>query len=250
MERFSPTSCPKGLFASTRIIVSDVDDTITANGRLTPESLGALYEAERKGYRTILLTGGSAGWSEVYIRQWPVFMVVAESGAVLLYKGVDGGILYQQNPVIAGGDPKKRADLLRMIGNEYLSSDQYARIYDIAVDLQKCPEDKVKDIEEAADSLGAHHARSSIHLNIWFGDYSKRKGFLKFMELCGIDEGTLKESCVYFGDARNDEEMFSLIPLSFGMRSVKDNEEAFSVLPKYYTEKGIAEIIGAMPDIN
>ena len=137
------------------LIISDVDDTITSKGRLLPEALSALYEAERKGYRTILLSGGSAGWCEVYLRQWPVYMVIAESGAVLLYKDEEGQIRYQQNPVITGEDLKKRDELLRMIGEEHLSSDQYARLYDIAVDLSKVTGEELEDIKEMATRMGA-----------------------------------------------------------------------------------------------
>ena len=43
------------------LIISDVDDTITSNGKLKPNALEAMYKASEKGYRIILLSGGSAG---------------------------------------------------------------------------------------------------------------------------------------------------------------------------------------------
>lgn len=234
-----------------QLIISDVDDTITTAGRLRPCALEAMEEAEKRGYRIVLLSGGSAGWCEVYLRQWPIFMVIAESGAVLMYKDEKGSIQYQQNPAITESDSKKREDLLKMIGHEYLSSDQYARLYDIAVDLSKTPADKLDDIKEAASAMGANYAQSSIHLNIWFGDYSKRKGLVSFMELCGIDEQTLKSSSVYLGDALNDEEMFDLIPLSVGMKSVEDNRASFRYLPAFiadsYGGEGFAETLSLLP---
>jgi len=237
---------------SIQLIISDVDDTITSQGRLRPCALEALESAERKGYRTVLLSGGSAGWCEVYLRQWPVYMVIAESGAVLMYRDEKGNIQYQQNPCITEEDSKKREDLLKMIGHEYLSSDQYARLYDIAVDLSRTPADRLDDIRKAAQAMGAHYAQSSIHLNIWFGDYSKRKGLIGFMELCGIDEETLKNTSIYLGDAQNDEEMFDLIPLSVGMKSVADNREAFRYLPAFIAEgyggEGFAETISLLPE--
>lgn len=247
-----PVSFLKDLNVS--LIISDVDDTITSKGRLLPEALSALYEAEEKGYRTILLSGGSAGWCEVYLRQWPVYMVIAESGAVLIYKDEEGQIRYQQNPVITDENLKKRDDLLRMIGEEHLSSDQYARLYDIAVDLSKVSAGELEDIKKMATLMGASFAQSSIHLNIWFGDYSKSKGLLGFMELCGIDRETLLEQSIYFGDAPNDDEMFALIPASVGMKSVEDRKEEFSHLPSYisseYGGKGFAEAIKALKDLS
>lgn len=220
---------------SVMLVISDVDDTITTNGKLHPSALQAMYEAEERGLRIILLSGGSSGWCEVYLRQWPVFMVVAESGAVLLYKDEGGCIRYQKNPVITEADLKKRETLLKMIGEDYLSSDQYARLYDIAVDLKVVPKERIEDIREAAMNLGANHAFSSIHMNIWFGDYSKEKGIVTFMEMAGIDKRTLQEKSIYLGDAPNDSGMFSLIPLSVGTRAVKDRESEFESLPRYYT---------------
>lgn len=235
------------------LIISDVDDTITTHGKLHPEALSAMYEAVEKGYRIILLSGGSAGWCEVYLRQWPVFMVIAESGAVMIYKDEDGNIRYQRNPVISEDDLRNRETLMRMIGEEYLSSDQYARLYDIAVDLKLVPSDRIQDIKEAADNMGAHYAFSSIHMNIWFGDYSKEKGILTFMDLCGIDSQTLCESSIYFGDAPNDSGMFSLIPLSVGTLAVERRRSEFQSLPAYFAPfeggegfaYGIRSLLGA-----
>jgi len=221
------------------LIISDVDDTITTDGKLHPCALTAMQEAERKGYRIILLSGGSAGWCEVYLRQWPVYMVIAESGAVLIYKDEKGDIFYQENPVITAEDKENRKKLLELIPSEYLSSDQYARLYDIAVDLKKTPPEKLPALVEACRKLGAAYAFSSIHMNIWFGDYSKKKGIVKFMELCGIEEDLLKNSSIYLGDALNDEEMFDYIPLSVGVSSVEAKRDQFTSLPAYIApEKG------------
>lgn len=229
----------KGECDRLSLIISDVDDTITTDGRLHPVALQAMEDAVQKGYRIILVSGGSSGWCEVYLRQWPVYMVIAESGAVLIYKDEDGQVMYQKNPVITAGDVEKRDKLLRMIGEEYLSSDQYARLYDIAVDLKKIPKERIEDVKAEAERMGANYAFSSIHMNIWFGDYSKRKGLLSFMELCGIDEELVRKSSMYLGDAPNDSEMFDLIPLSVGMVSVKKRESEFIFLPRYYvTDKG------------
>ena len=229
------------------LIISDVDDTVTSNGKLLPQALEAMYEASQKGYRIILLSGGSAGWCEVYLRQWPIFMVIAESGAVMIYKDENDQICYQQNPVITKEDLEKRDKLLRMIGEERLSSDQYARLYDIAVDLKKVSDKELSDIEQMASLMGANYAKSSIHLNIWFGSYSKSKGIITFMDLCGIDKETLKKESMYLGDALNDEEMFNLIPLSVGMKSVLDNKDKFTHMPRFiasnYGGLGFAEAL-------
>ena len=112
------------------IIVSDVDDTITSRGKLLPEALSALWDAKHAGKMIVLVTGGSAGWADAYIRQWPVDLVIAEGGAVALAHGKDGSIVYKFNPHILPDVKKKRENLLRATAGLSLSSDQYARLHD------------------------------------------------------------------------------------------------------------------------
>ena len=74
---------------AVEIVVTDVDDTITRKGKLYPEALRALWKLKTNGKMVILLTGGSAGWADAYIRQWPVDAVIAEGGALILAHGPD-----------------------------------------------------------------------------------------------------------------------------------------------------------------
>ena len=79
--------------ARIEYVVSDVDDTITRKGKLYPEALRALWKLKTNGKMVILLTGGSAGWADAYIRQWPVDAVIAEGGALILAHGPDNDVL-------------------------------------------------------------------------------------------------------------------------------------------------------------
>lgn len=95
-----------------------------------------------------------------------------------------------------------------------------------------------------AEALGANTATSSIHLNIWFGDYDKRKALIHFL---GKSEEELKACTAYTGDALNDEPLFSFFPLSFGVAQVEQNREKFKSLPSYCAPsrggEGFAEIV-------
>ena len=196
-----PVSQSGDAFRSVTTLVSDVDDTITSDGRLLPCALEAMYRLERAGVRLVLLTGGSAGWSDVYIRQWPVSCVIAESGAVCLTKDERGQIVYRTNPVIRPEEIKKREAFLSSLDKEKLSSDQYARLHDIAADLSKCTGCELEEIKRKALENGAFMAQSSI--------------------------------LAYIGDSLPDEPMFASFPLSAGTKRVADNQKSFSHLPSY-----------------
>ena len=218
-------------------VVSDVDDTITRNGKLYPEALRALWKLKTNGKMVILLTGGSAGWADAYIRQWPVDAVIAESGALILAHGPDNGIVYKANPMIDADFRKKKDSLLKMTAGLSLSSDQYARIYDIAYEKNQLRSYERKTLLGVIKALGGRASESSIHINVSFGSYSKSNSLIYFMgSLFGVDAVALKEKSVYFGDSLNDDEMFGAIPVSVGMHSVEDIRSSFVNLPLYITD--------------
>lgn len=232
-----------------KYIVSDVDDTITYKGKLLPIALKALYDLKDLGKKIILVTGGSAGWSDIYLRQWPVDYVVAESGALLLAPTETGDVSYLSNPTI---DEKLVAsfkkELLSKTSECTFSSDQYARIYDIAYDKTQNTSECIDDIKHIVESLGGKWAESSIHLNVWFGDYNKRDGvkaFLPYITNDSID--TFISSSIYLGDSFNDQIMFDFFPSSIGMKSVEDRRKEFEILPKYITNGyggyGFSEVV-------
>ena len=67
--------------SSVRYILHDIDDTITNDGKLLPESYAALWKLSRAGFKVIPVTGRPAGWCDMILRQWPVDAVVGENGA-------------------------------------------------------------------------------------------------------------------------------------------------------------------------
>lgn len=218
------------------IIVSDVDDTITSRGKLLPEALSALWDAKHAGKMIVLVTGGSAGWADAYIRQWPVDLVIAEGGAVALAHGKDGSIVYKFNPHILPDVKKKRENLLRATAGLSLSSDQYARLHDIAYDKSKLSSYELKSLLSVIQAAGGHASVSSIHVNAGFGKFNKASSYIMYMNmLFNMQYPSVVMKAVYFGDSLNDEDMFRLFPLSVGMHSVEDSRDRFDILPKYIT---------------
>ena len=65
-------------------IMTDIDDTLTAAGRLDPPALDALLALRAAQFPVIAITGRPLGWSEPFARTWPVEAIVAENGAVAL----------------------------------------------------------------------------------------------------------------------------------------------------------------------
>lgn len=224
---------------NTKYIVSDVDDTITINGHLYPANLEALWRLKKRGLSIILVTGGSAGWADTYIREWPVDAVIAESGALMLFYNSKSEISYTYNPVIDLINYKSRKEQLMDITRGLkLSTDQYARIFDVAYDKSKLDKEEIASLKNLIKSLGGYSAESSIHLNAWFAPYDKVSALKYFScNVLRIEEKDLLDNGIYFGDSFNDEGLFEYMPLSVGMYSVQEQRDQFACLPKYICVK-------------
>ena len=218
------------------IIVSDVDDTITKRGKLYPEVLKSLWLLKRKGHMVVLVTGGSSGWADAYIRQWPVDAVIAESGALILAHGQGNKIIYVKNPAIAPDIREKKEKLIKCTAGLTFSSDQYARQYDIAYEKAELRDAERKTLFNYVKAMGGVWRESSIHINVGFGHFDKHTSLSYFMDsLYSIDSERLKHEGIYFGDSLNDSDMFAYMPLSVGMHSVEDMRSSFPILPRYIT---------------
>ena len=74
---------PGSALAGLRVLVADIDDTITAGGKLPARTLELFEELEAVGLVVVLVTGRSAGWAQALAGYLPgVRLVVGENGLV------------------------------------------------------------------------------------------------------------------------------------------------------------------------
>ena len=62
-------------------VLTDIDDTLTTEGKLTAEAFSALERLHQAGFLVVPVTGRPAGWCDHIARMWPVDAVVGENGA-------------------------------------------------------------------------------------------------------------------------------------------------------------------------
>src|SRR5918998_2534327 len=70
-----------GTLGRIDVVLSDIDDTITSEGRLTAVAYAALERLRDAGLKVVPITGRPAGWCDHIARMWPVDGVVGENGA-------------------------------------------------------------------------------------------------------------------------------------------------------------------------
>ena len=55
-----------------KFILTDIDDTLTSDGRLKSNAYEAMERLSDNGYKVIPVTGRCAGWCDHIARMWPV----------------------------------------------------------------------------------------------------------------------------------------------------------------------------------
>jgi len=81
--RLLPPETARGI----RWVLTDIDDTMTRDGKLVPAAYAALCSLKEAGLSVVAVTGRSAGWGQVHLQEWPLDGVITENGAVSYFPG-------------------------------------------------------------------------------------------------------------------------------------------------------------------
>jgi hydroxymethylpyrimidine pyrophosphatase-like HAD family hydrolase len=120
------------------------------------------------------------------------------------------------------------------------ASDQDYREYDLAVDfcedVAPWPESEVDRLVKFCEDQGAIAKISSIHVNTWFGRYTKIDGIKKFLDHSGKELNLPHfDELIFVGDSPNDEPMFHAFPLSVGVANLRPFLPKIKNPPKFMT---------------
>lgn len=250
-------------------VFTDIDDTLTTEGAITPDAVQALAELKAAGLHVIPITGRPVGWSQPFALSWPVDAIVAENGAVALFSDENGGRplsdrrealskLYQQDAPTRAANYARMQEVgsrvMREVPGAVLSEDSPGRETDIAIDHSEFVHLPLEAIARAVQIMqgeGMNATVSSIHINGWYGAHNKLEGARWIVrELFDRDLNTEMDRWVFIGDSTNDQLMFEAFPHSVGVANIRRFEAALSHKPRYITQgergAGFAEVAAAL----
>ncbi len=251
---------PAANAARVHTVLADIDDTLSTDGRITAHAYQALESLREAGLRVIPVTGRPAGWCDHIARMWPVDAVVGENGAFWMWHDDAAGRLRSRHrldePARAAQAQRLRAiaeRILHEVPGCALASDQFCRLYDIAIDFREdvppLPPAAVERIVSLMREAGLHAKISSIHVNGWLGDWDKLETTrLMMRERFGIDvdDPAERTRCVFVGDSPNDAPMFAFFPNAVGVANVVDFAGRIDTMPTWVTPSragtGFAEL--------
>lgn len=246
--------------AHVRAVFTDVDGTLTTRGLLQASTVRALEQLAGAGVPVVLVSGRPSGFAETWIRTLPVAGVIAENGGLYLVRGRDGGLrkVYARPAGVRARERRRLtlgvAAALRAVPGARLSSDSLFTEVDLAVDYNE----DVKLGPGAADALERHlrkrgfvAVRSSVHVNVWVGNFDKAWMVRRFLRKeWGARLGPRDRSWVYVGDSFNDAPLFAAFRLSIGVANVRDVLSELSAAPRYVTRgregRGFEEVARAV----
>jgi HAD superfamily hydrolase (TIGR01484 family) len=246
-------------------VLTDIDDTLTTAGAITPDALDALTRLAAAGFPVIAITGRPMGWTEPFVRPldqggWPVEAIVAENGAMALSRNRAGHLevdFAQDAQTRARNAQRLRiaaTRVLREVPGATLARDSAGRVTDIAIDHAEFARLTPAQIDAVVATLhaeGMNATVSSIHVNGWFGTHTKLSGARRLVERrFGRALDAERERWIYVGDSTNDQLMFGHFPLSVGVANLLDFAGALTRWPAYLTQAargaGFAEVARAL----
>jgi HAD superfamily hydrolase (TIGR01484 family) len=254
-------------------VFTDIDDTLTTKGAITPDALQALADLKSAGLTVIPITGRPIGWCEPFMAgttraAWPVDAMVAENGAVAFTheKGLEplqdmrGQLskLYQQDAATRADNQLRMQQIAARVIFEvpgvFTTRDSPGRETDLAFDYNehaRLSTDVVQRVVDILHRLGMQTSVSSIHIHGCFGDFNKWTG------ACWIARALLQRDLpleldrwVFVGDSGNDQAMFQHFTHSVGVANIRRYAAELTHLPRYIAPSergaGFAEVVNAI----
>jgi HAD superfamily hydrolase (TIGR01484 family) len=254
-------------------VFTDIDDTLTTDGAITPDALQALHDLKAAGLHVIAITGRPVGWSEPFAAEWPVDAIVAENGSVALFsknflsrnsispaENVRGVLLksYQLDAGVRAKNFTRMQQVLARIESEVpgakRSTDSAGRETDIAIDHSEfthLPPEQIVQVVHIMQSEGLQATVSSIHINGWIGSHNKLQGAHWILnELLQRDLSKEMHRWAYVGDSTNDQLMFEAFDNSVGVANIARFLPELKHLPRYISNSergaGFSEVAACL----
>ncbi len=231
-----------------KAVFFDIDDTFSLHNKILPQAYNALWDLKDAGIQMVPITGRPAGWCDHIARMWPVESVVGENGAFFFWCDKKTGVFkthFYDEPGVRAQKRKNlenvKKEILELIPGADIASDQGYRETDLAIDfcedVKPLGKNQINKICSIFEKHGATYKVSSIHVNGWFGQYSKLE-MTKTMatQLWGINLDNEKNQYVFCGDSPNDETMFEYFPISIGVNNVLNFENQLKFKPGFLTK--------------
>lgn len=257
-------------------VFTDIDDTLTQSGAITPDALQALADLKAAGLLLIPITGRPIGWCAPFaqgdtargIAPWPVDAFVAENGGAAFVRPdaeahsaslLTHKIYPQDADTRAHNRTRMQAiatQVLAQVPGVQLSQDSSGRETDLAFDHSEfaaLSQVQIDQVLAILQNAGMETSTSSIHIHGCFGHFNKWEGARWIVHtLFDRDLAQELDRWVFVGDSGNDQAMFERFAHSVGVANIRHVADRLTFLPRYVAPSergaGFAEVAAAVLD--
>ena len=254
-------------------VFTDIDDTLTTHGSITPDALQALTDLKAAGLHVIPITGRNIGWCEQFAvgnaqtgaKPWPLDAMVAENGALAYAPSLAPELAtevfgknglqpsstmrkplskrYQQDAATRATNQARMAEVAcrveQALPGVQRSRDVGGRETDLSFDYAEfthLPPETVQQVVTLLQAEGMHTTVSSIHIHGCFDSFNKWQGAGWIVrELFNRDLAQELDLWVFVGDSGNDQAMFEHFMHSVGVANIARFVPQLTHLPRYVT---------------
>jgi HAD superfamily hydrolase (TIGR01484 family) len=233
-------NAPVSTFEHVSFVLTDMDETLTYQGRLSASAYVAMERLQDVGIKVIPVTAAPAGWCDQMARMWPVDAVIGENGGLLIVRTRSGGTertYWHQsaNLQISKQLSELRCKVCDAVASAIPSDDNAFRLTSVAFNRPARHEDS-RAILEALEKYGANGTINNLWVLGWIGAYDKRAMSVRMLsERYGLSSDQAAVRVVYCGDSENDTPMFQFFSQSIGMSSVRTAQPPLSAMPRWIT---------------
>jgi HAD superfamily hydrolase (TIGR01484 family) len=241
---------PVGLVGNISLVATDMDGTLTCQGKFTPALLQAFQELAAAGIKVIIVTGRSAGWVSGLATYLPVAGAIAENGGLFYPSGDDNPValtpivnLDVHRQQLAGVFAQLQAKFPRI----QESRDNRFRITDWTFDVADLSTDELKNLDELSQTMGWGFTYSNVQCHIKPLGQDKALGLLRVLK--DYFPEVKPQKVVTVGDSPNDESLFNsdFFPVSVGVANVLEYVTRLHHKPAYVTTaaegEGFCELV-------
>jgi HAD superfamily hydrolase (TIGR01484 family) len=197
---------PEPRLLALRLLASDVDDTLTRDGKMAPAILDAVERLRGAGLLIWLVTGRCAAWGQALAHYLPVDGVIAENGGVIC-RGEHLRLVADREAL--GAHRERLAavyeQIRRRIPAAVETEDNVGRLTDWTFARPPLSDADLALAAQIAREAGLRLITSSIHAHLLAGAHDKASTLGLLCDELGV---TNREQVLTLGDSLNDEPLF------------------------------------------
>jgi len=242
---------PEKVLAEIEVLASDVDGTVTINGKIPGANLDYISKLRKAGIKVFLVTGRTAGHGLSITTYFDVDGAIGENGGVICLGETIKKVGYF-NPETMEKVNKVFDRVKRVFPKARPTDENFMRLTDKTFHVDDFTLDDISRIEQMAKKEGLGILYSSVHLHICDPKINKGRTLVPFLNSFGVND---MKKVITIGDSPNDVGIFdtALFPNSVGVKNVENYLDRLLKKPRYILQKregdGFASLCQALLDI-